>query len=66
MLSPSAEPTGPISFGSVLTSAYVTKGGTMTVPTLTLNDGKTIQPGFGVFKVDPDETELRHRRPRGR
>ena len=58
MLSPSAEPTGPISFGSVLTSAYVTKGGTMTVPTLTLNDGKTIpQLGFGVFKVDPDETE---------
>src|SRR5699024_1679915 len=30
----------------------------MTVPTLTLNDGKTIpQLGFGVFKVDPDETE---------
>ena len=29
----------------------------MTVPTLTLNDGKTIpQLGFGVFKVDPDET----------
>ncbi|WP_029090026.1 aldo/keto reductase [Brevibacterium album] len=30
----------------------------MTVPTLTLNDGKTIpQLGFGVFKVDPAETE---------
>ena len=30
----------------------------MTVPTLTLNDGKTIpQLGFGVFKVAPDETE---------
>jgi len=30
----------------------------MTVPTLTLNDGHTIpQLGFGVFKVDPDETE---------
>src|SRR5699024_3713693 len=30
----------------------------MTVPTLTLNDGKTIpQLGFGAFKVDPDETE---------
>jgi len=29
-----------------------------TVPTLTLNDGHTIpQLGFGVFKVDPDETE---------
>ena len=28
------------------------------VPTLTLNDGLTIpQLGFGVFKVDPDETE---------
>ncbi|MBX3098505.1 MAG: aldo/keto reductase [Salinibacterium sp.] len=30
----------------------------MTVPTLALNDGATIpQLGFGVFKVDPDETE---------
>lgn len=30
----------------------------MSVPTLTLNDGKTIpQLGFGVFKVDPAETE---------
>ncbi|MFT2815519.1 aldo/keto reductase [Leifsonia sp. A12D58] len=30
---------------------------TKTVPTLTLNDGHTIpQLGFGVFKVDPDET----------
>jgi len=30
----------------------------MTVPTLTLNDGHTIpQLGFGVFKVDPAETE---------
>ncbi|MDP3208186.1 MAG: aldo/keto reductase [Rhodoglobus sp.] len=30
----------------------------MTVPTLSLNDGTTIpQLGFGVFKVDPDETE---------
>ena len=30
----------------------------MTVPTLTLNDGTTIpQLGFGVFLVDPDETE---------
>jgi 2,5-diketo-D-gluconate reductase A len=30
----------------------------MTVPTLTLNDGHDIpQLGFGVFKVDPDETE---------
>jgi len=30
----------------------------MTVPTLALNDGNTIpQLGFGVFKVDPDETE---------
>src|SRR5699024_6993467 len=30
----------------------------MTVPTLTLNDGKTIpQLGFGVFKVAPDETD---------
>lgn len=30
----------------------------MTVPTITLNDGTTIpQLGFGVFKVDPDETE---------
>ncbi len=30
----------------------------MSVPTLTLNDGKTIpQLGFGVFKVDPKETE---------
>lgn len=30
----------------------------MTVPQLTLNDGHTIpQLGFGVFKVDPDETE---------
>ncbi|TXK19462.1 aldo/keto reductase [Homoserinibacter sp. GY 40078] len=30
----------------------------MRVPTLTLNDGHTIpQLGFGVFKVDPDETE---------
>jgi len=30
---------------------------TKTVPTLTLNDGKTIpQLGFGVFKVDPTET----------
>ncbi|WP_344310166.1 aldo/keto reductase [Brevibacterium samyangense] len=30
----------------------------MTVPTLTLNDGKSIpQLGFGVFKVDPAETE---------
>jgi len=30
----------------------------MTVPTLTLNDGHEIpQLGFGVFKVDPDETE---------
>lgn len=30
----------------------------MTVATLTLNDGHTIpQLGFGVFKVDPDETE---------
>jgi 2,5-diketo-D-gluconate reductase A len=31
---------------------------TATVPTLTLNDGHDIpQLGFGVFKVDPDETE---------
>ncbi|MEJ3405130.1 aldo/keto reductase [Rathayibacter sp. YIM 133350] len=30
----------------------------MTVPTLTLNDGNTIpQLGFGVFRVDPAETE---------
>src|SRR5687767_13751740 len=30
----------------------------MTVPTLKLNDGHDIpQLGFGVFKVDPDETE---------
>jgi len=30
----------------------------MTVPTITLNDGTTIpQLGFGVFQVDPDETE---------
>lgn len=30
----------------------------MTVPTITLNDGTTIpQLGFGVFKVDPAETE---------
>ena len=30
----------------------------MTVPTITLNDGSSIpQLGFGVFKVDPDETE---------
>ncbi len=30
----------------------------MTVPTLTLNDGHEIpQLGFGVFKVDPDDTE---------
>ncbi len=30
----------------------------MTVPTLELNDGTTIpQLGFGVFKVDPEETE---------
>ncbi|WP_430593524.1 aldo/keto reductase [Humidisolicoccus flavus] len=30
----------------------------MTVPSLTLNDGTTIpQLGFGVFKVDPNETE---------
>lgn len=30
----------------------------MTVPTISLNDGTTIpQLGFGVFKVDPDETE---------
>jgi 2,5-diketo-D-gluconate reductase A len=30
----------------------------MTVPTLSLNDGHDIpQLGFGVFKVDPDETE---------
>ncbi len=30
----------------------------MTVPKLTLNDGRTIpQLGFGVFKVDPDATE---------
>lgn len=30
----------------------------MTVPALSLNDGRTIpQLGFGVFKVDPDETE---------
>ncbi|GAA3914638.1 aldo/keto reductase [Microbacterium invictum] len=30
----------------------------MTIPTITLNDGHTIpQLGFGVFKVDPDETE---------
>jgi 2,5-diketo-D-gluconate reductase A len=30
----------------------------MTVPTLPLNDGNTIpQLGFGVFRVDPDETE---------
>ncbi len=32
--------------------------GEMTIPTLTLNDGHTIpQLGFGVFKVDPAETE---------
>jgi len=31
---------------------------TTTIPTLTLNDGHDIpQLGFGVFKVDPDETE---------
>src|SRR4051812_786379 len=30
----------------------------MTIPTITLNDGHEIpQLGFGVFKVDPDETE---------
>lgn len=30
----------------------------MTMPTIALNDGTTIpQLGFGVFKVDPDETE---------
>ena len=30
----------------------------MTVPLIALNDGRTIpQLGFGVFKVDPDETE---------
>jgi len=30
----------------------------MTVPTIVLNDGTTIpQLGFGVFKVDPDETQ---------
>jgi 2,5-diketo-D-gluconate reductase A len=30
----------------------------MTVPTLTFNDGHTIpQLGFGVYRVDPDETE---------
>ena len=30
----------------------------MTVPTIALNDGHTIpQLGFGVFKVDPDETQ---------
>lgn len=30
----------------------------MTVPTIALNDGATIpQLGFGVFRVDPDETE---------
>lgn len=30
----------------------------MTVPTIALNDGSTIpQLGFGVFRVDPDETE---------
>jgi 2,5-diketo-D-gluconate reductase A len=30
----------------------------MTVPTIALNDGSTIpQLGFGVFKVEPDETE---------
>jgi 2,5-diketo-D-gluconate reductase A len=30
----------------------------MTVPTIKLNDGHDIpQLGFGVFKVDPDETE---------
>ena len=30
----------------------------MTVPTIALNDGTTIpQLGFGVFRVDPDETE---------
>ncbi|MET0806133.1 MAG: aldo/keto reductase, partial [Lacisediminihabitans sp.] len=30
----------------------------MTIPTITLNDGKTIpQLGFGVFLVDPPETE---------
>ena len=30
----------------------------MTVPTITLHDGNTIpQLGFGVFKVDPDQTE---------
>src|SRR6187399_2159719 len=30
----------------------------MTVPTLALNDGTTIpQLGFGVFKVDPEQTE---------
>ena len=30
----------------------------MTVPTITLNDGTTIpQLGFGVFRVEPDETE---------
>ena len=28
------------------------------MPLLTLNDGQTIpQLGFGVFKVDPDQTE---------
>lgn len=28
-----------------------------TVPTITLNDGRTIpQLGFGVFQIDPDET----------
>ncbi len=28
------------------------------VPTILLNDGKTIpQLGFGVFRVDPDETQ---------
>lgn len=35
-----------------------TKIGSMTVPTIQLNDGTTIpQLGFGVFKVDPGETE---------
>ena len=30
----------------------------MTVPQISLNDGNSIpQLGFGVFKVDPDETE---------
>ncbi len=39
-------------------SVLVTTNPTTPVPTLTFNDGRTIpQLGFGVYRVDPDETE---------